>query len=61
MCTDKLSDRSYIVESNDNRRNREHLIQPEQAKDIQPEPVPTASKPALSRSQRVIKKPDRFI
>ena len=42
--TEKLSDRSYIVESNGEqyRRNREHLKQPEPAKDIQPEPVPTA-------------------
>ena len=66
-CTEKLSDRSYIVESNGEqyRRNREHLkptlTQPEPAKDIQPEPVPTAAKPVLRRSQRVTKKPDRFI
>lgn len=65
-CTEKLSDRSYVVESDGEllRRNREALkpaLTPaEPNKDVPPEPAPTAEEPVLRRSQRVVRKPDRF-
>ena len=80
-CKTKLSDRSYLVESNGEllRRNRQ-LLKPvdeapkepaidlhaapeaESAKKPQMLPVsePAVNPPALRRSQRVVKKPDRF-
>ncbi|XP_028516120.1 uncharacterized protein LOC114575454 [Exaiptasia diaphana] len=71
ICREKLSDRSYMVETNGEslRRNREAL-NPEQPKPEQPaketsqptpDQLPQPTEAVLRRSQRVIKKPDLFV